>query len=56
MILSQMITIDMRDMISDDLSDVFKKNLLSDGSMKGGGALDSKKQYYLSQDMDMVYR
>lgn len=51
-----MFSLQLRDITYDDLNDLFKKNLLSDGNMKGGGDFASKKQFYLSQDMDVVYR
>lgn len=55
-VLSAMFSLQLRDITYDDLNDLFKKNLLSDGNMKGGGDFTSKKQFYLSQDMDVVYR
>lgn len=37
------------------LAVAFKKNLMSEGSVAGSKLYDSKKQYYLSQDLDAVF-
>ncbi len=37
------------------LAVAFKKNLMSEGSVARSKLYDSKKQYYLSQDLDAVF-